>query len=563
MSKLYISIWTLVVFIPISVFAQQPASGEIEDVQVIIEKDKPLTLPKAGRLHQKAEVKKIEEDTVSLTYEVGQPEFSFDAYKPSFKPKAFARKGKTNLIFNNYVKVGYGNYKSPLIEAYGSFVERLNYVGAGFRHESFGRGSVSNTDSQFSSNDLFISGRYVARYVTIEPIVKYHREGYYYYGYDVAAFQAVSAPEHSYIQAVSLYNDLTLGGSIASSGNSEWQWTFVPVYSRTTMGFKSADRFNTDQSIDLNTDINYALTENAALDFNAAYTFLQYTSGSIESNRSKAVINPAYRTSADNFHLKVGVKAVFGSDTTSSFYFYPDVEAKYTISEKLGAKLIVDGDLQANSLSDFFTQNKYLNDSLVLINTNRQLGVKAGLDFRVSEKLFLEATAGYDIIKGQPLYHYSANDSSRFNVRYDDNFGKFLLSVKGLYMLSANSFISSTLNYYVYKEGSQPEAWFLPLRKLEINAGHEFIKGLEANARLTVVGGIKAPLTMQSSTAGTQQEYVNQDPIFDLGMDVSYEIKENLEVFGQADNILNQKYERFMNYVSFGTTAKIGFIFRF
>ncbi|MEP0366190.1 MAG: hypothetical protein ABJN36_06495 [Cyclobacteriaceae bacterium] len=561
MSKLYRYIWALGFFIPISVFAQESASGEIEDVQVIIEKDKPLTLPKAGRLHQKAEVKRIEEDTISLDYAVGQPEFSFETYKPSFEPKAFARKKTANLIFNNYVKVGYGNYKSPLIEAYGSFTERLNYVGAGFRHESFGRGAVSNTDSQFSSNELFVGGRYVARYVAIEPVVNYHREGFYYYGYDVAAFQAVSTPEHTYIQDRSLYNNFTLGGSITSTSNTEWQWSFTPVYSRATMAFKSADRFNTDQSIDLDADIGYALTENTGIDFKAAYTFLQYTSGSIESNRSKAVINPTYRTTADNFSLKVGVKAVFGSDTTSSFYFYPDLEARYNINDKLEAMLIIDGNLQTNSLSDVFAQNKYLNDSLVLINTNRQLGIKGGMNFRVSEKFFLEATAGYDVIKGQPLYYYSANDSSRFDVRYDDNFGRFLLSVKGLYMLSANSFISSTLNYYVYKEGSQAEAWFLPLRKLEIKAGHEFIKGLDANARLTVLGGIKAPLAIQPAV--DQQEYINQDPIFDLGMDISYEIKENLEVFGQADNILNQKYERYMNYVSFGTTAKMGFIFRF
>lgn len=563
MTRLYRFIWTLGVLIPFSVFAQEPVSGEIEDVQVVIEKDKPLTLPRANRLYQKAEIKRIEEDTVSLAYSVGQPGFNFEAYKPSFKPKSFTGKETPNLIFNNYVKIGYGNYKSPLIEAYGAFAERLNYVGAGFRHESFGKGAVSNTDSQFSSNDLFVGGRYVARYVTIEPVVNYHREGFYYYGYDVAAYRAVAAPDNTYIQDRSLYNALTLGGTVASAGNSEWRWAFTPVYNRATMAFKSGDRFNTDQSIDLDADMGFALTENSEILINAGYTLQQYTSGSIESNRSRAEINPAYRTTADNFSLKVGFRAVFGSDTSSSFYFYPDVLARYKLSEKLEALLIVDGDLQTNGLSDVFAQNRYLNDSLVLINTNRQLGIKGGMNFRVSEKFFLEATAGYDVIKGQPLYYYAANDSSRFDIRYDDNFGRFLLSVKGLYMLSANSFISSTLNYYVYKEGSQSEAWFLPLRKLEIKAGHEFIPGLDANARLTVLGGIKAPLAIQPATVTDQQEYINQDPIFDLGMDVSYEIKENLEVFGQLDNILNQRYERYMNYVSFGTTAKIGFIFRF
>ncbi|MFT6882820.1 MAG: hypothetical protein ACJAVY_001619, partial [Marinoscillum sp.] len=65
---LFLSLATLVAI------GQDLPSGEIEDAQIIIEKDKPLTLPEAARLYNRVEVISFASDTVDLKYSLSSPD---------------------------------------------------------------------------------------------------------------------------------------------------------------------------------------------------------------------------------------------------------------------------------------------------------------------------------------------------------------------------------------------------------------------------------------------------------------------------------------------------------
>ncbi|MFT6867387.1 MAG: hypothetical protein ACJA08_002229 [Cyclobacteriaceae bacterium] len=546
-----------------SALAQDQPTGEVEDVQVIIEKDKPLVLPIANRLYQRTEIRKIQEDSVSLSYnEITQPLYNFDNYQPSFMPKSFSAPN-TYKGFTNHVKAGFGNYQSPLLEAYVALEERLNYVGLFLQHESFGKGPVRGSESAFSNNQFVLDGRYVARYFEFRPILNYKREGFYYYGYDAQEYQLASPISDIYAQDRAIYNSWNAGGTFKTISKSDWSMSFTPSYQGVSMRIGSGDQFNTDNILNLQGAVKYDLSKSSVVNLNLGYLWAQYNGGASIFDRSKAIINPTYQYQNDQLQVAAGINMVAGSDSSTHFYFYPDIQAKYYLNEKFSITARIDGDLDFNTLQTLYDQNKYLDDSLTLVNTNRPISFQGIFGAKLSERLLIEGSLGYDVIKNQPLFVYSTYDSSRFSTRYDENFGRFQFGVKASYFIENQTFITANFHYYAYKEGSEAEAWFLPLRELELAAQHTIIKGLTAKTMLTIIGGIKAPYVNVNMDQALVSAYNTLDPIFNLGIDVNYELKENIVLFLSADNIFNQHYERYLNYPSRGIAAKFGFIFHF
>lgn len=543
--------------------AQGQPTGEVEDVQVIIEKDKPLVLPNAARIYERTEIRKIQEDTVSLSYgAVSQPVYSFENYKPSFRPKAFTSPNE-NKGYKNHVKAGFGNYQSPLLEGYFALEERVNYLGLYLKHESFGKGPVRGASSAFSENQFNLDGRYVARYFEFKPILNYRREGFYYYGYDEASYQLTLPGSDVYFQERTLFNSWNAGGSISSSDKNDLIVSFTPKYQGVSMRTKGKQTFNTDNIIDLESKVGYEISKFSSFTVMLGYKWAQYDGGHGSFNRSRTLLNPKFQYEKEKIYINAGLKLVSGKDSSSQFYFYPDVSAKYFLNEKYSIAAKIDGDLELNTLESLYNINNYLEDSLAIINTNRPISISGIFAAKLNERLILEGSLGYDVIKNQPLFNFSTSDTSRFVTRYDENFGRFSFGAKASYYIENQTFIILDFHYYAYKEGTQAEAWFLPLRKLQLSAQHEFIEGLRAKTMFSIVGGIKAPNVNINSDPIISSDYQVLDPIIDVGLDLSYDVKDNIGLFVNVDNILNQHYERYLNYPSRGIAAKFGFIFHF
>lgn len=557
-NKLIIPFFLLSIMMTNLLFAQDQVSGEIQDVQVIIEKDKPLTLPVANRKYQRTNIKMIASDTFSLRYDVSPTEYKFNMYDPSFKPKAF-RESPSFSKFNNYVKIGYGNLQSPLIEAFVGVSERLNHIGVWLQHESFGKGSVRGNESAFSSNEFMIDGKYVSRYFEFEPILTYRREGFYYYGYDFNSFSNSNLDNTRYFQDRALFESWSAGGILSNSGDKDLKLSFRPIYQGASMKIKEGFRFNTDNSLKLLSNISYDFKNESNVNVGFGYQWAQYDDSGNQTNRSRVFINPKVQVLRENLFVNAGMHVVYGKDTSSGFHIYPDLFAKYFLNDKYSVSLKVDGDLELNTIESLYNRNNYLDDSLVLINTNRKLGIESRLQVKLNDRFQVEAFAGFDLIENQPLFGYSEYDSSRFMLGYDDNFGQLMIGAKASYMIEEQTNITSQFTYFIYSEGSVQEAWFLPLRKLEISANHQIIKPLSIGMNLIAIGGMKAPKAGDFEL----KEFTSQDAIVDLGLSIDYKIKERIQLFSTANNLLNQRNEQYMNYPSRGLTAKIGFIFRF
>lgn len=552
-------------FLPSLFYAQDLPTGEIQDVQVIIEKDKPLTLPSASRLYQKTDIRRIEEDTATLNYTISLPQYSFESFSPTFQPKAFREKNTVSKS-QNYVKGAYGNYQSPLLETYAELSERLNYLGLWYQHESYGKGPVRGSESGYATNRFSLDGKYVARYFEFEPILNFRREGFYYYGYDFESLQSSVGADYLHIQDRAIFNSWSAGGTISTLSKKDFKMSFTPVYESTSMKFKKGDSYGRDNVVSLLSEASYDVSDKMNLSLGLGYDWAQYDGTESLFNRSKAYFNPALNVVRKDFYLSAGLSLIASKDSVSAVNIYPDVYAKYFLSDKFSISLKVDGDLEMNTLESLFDRNTYLDDSLAILNSNRKLSVKSTFGAKLSDRLIVEASLGYDAIENQPLFTNAAvgTDTSRYSIIYDDNFGRFNFGLKASYLIESRTSLELLFDYYAYKEGSISEAWFMPTSKLEFSANHNFTKKLSTSLNLIVLGGMKAPLQpIVGDALFVQPNFKNLDPIIDLGLRINYSIKENIEAFATVDNIFNKEYEYYTNFPSRGVVAKMGFIFRF
>ncbi len=113
-----------------------------------------------------------------------------------------------------------------------------------------------------------------------------------------------------------------------------------------------------------------------------------------------------------------------GSDSVNStgVFVYPDVYAKYQLNDQLGVYAELSGGLNPQTLNNTRLTNRYLEDSLTLLNQNQKIALNAGLQFLFAENLMLQPFIGYSLTKNKMLMAPSEDDSSRFLLTYDQEF---------------------------------------------------------------------------------------------------------------------------------------------
>src|SRR5260370_34344375 len=110
--------------------------GEIQKVEVVIEKDRQITVPQANRNFEKVPPRPAEPIKPEITYQFRNLSFNVPDYNPAIRPLRLKAE-PISKIYGNYLSAGFGNYSSPYAEAYFTSKRNKNkYYGAKFYHPS-------------------------------------------------------------------------------------------------------------------------------------------------------------------------------------------------------------------------------------------------------------------------------------------------------------------------------------------------------------------------------------------------------------------------------------------
>ena len=192
MKRLYLSF----IFIPFVTLlhAQEDttSTGEIVDAEIIIEKEKEIRFPVADKRTTFDYSQRFDQEPLILQHERIEPDFKWPDYKSDVPFEDYPVQER-KLPYQNYLKAGYGNFGSPLLET--GIFQRVGdfHLDLYSFYERYALGPVAEENSASSQGIIDLSATYETGSFNITPEVYFGSLGYNYYGNTNRIFSGFSS----------------------------------------------------------------------------------------------------------------------------------------------------------------------------------------------------------------------------------------------------------------------------------------------------------------------------------------------------------------------------------
>lgn len=484
-----------------------------------------------------------------LSFEVPQQTLYYTYNSLPLKPLALGRT-VAKAPFANYVKAGGGNKSTIYLDAgIGGFYGKNYDADIHLHHLSQSSSTLENQQSSLSG--LEAEGVYHGKN-DIHGLLSVQRNQYNYYGYEHLLF---NYPSDSVRQT---YTSIHLAGDLANKQDSSSRLAYNPGVN---VGYYRAKTNATELSATLNAPVTYKL--DSTLDFkvslNGALAHFSNDSQSLNNNYVAIAPGLALHTGHLYGHVLVGLALGAGNQG----YVLPDVLATYMATEKkftigLGWK----AELKQNTYEQLTTENPYMLQYYPVMQTR-------------SDEIFVNVT----VTSGSHLsvtghiswWHYgnlatylnqygAPGDYRKFYIQYlDANALAFGASAR--YHVADRWSVGAAADLYNFfsitnEYGlSEDHAWHVPGLRLKGDFSLNVSSKLAVTAYLSVLGGIHARDVLGNS--------VTLSPVSDLGASAEYQLAPRLSAFLQVNNLLNNKYQRWLGYEAYGLNIYGGLRLKF
>jgi hypothetical protein len=472
----------------------------------------------------------------------------------------------------NYLKVGYGNYQTPLLEAF--VTKKVEQHDVSFL--LFNRASGGGIPDVVL-NDNYINTKLGLRYKneqqdhTWTGKVNYQKDSYNWYGlpsnidFDSNVIESIEEKQS--------FRHFTMGGSLLLKQGS---------LKKTEVSFHFfSDRFDSKETqIHLQPSFSFLLGKKKL----SADLSIDILNGSFENNfEGNNKLNygqltfsakASYPIAIYDFYLNIGTQLVHNSDTeknTQQFYIYPDIRINYSPRGDL-LKLYtgVNGGLTQNAYRSFVASNSYVSPSLHINPTQNKFHLFAGAKGTFSSIIAYHIKASLRHDNNRALFQLNPNLSDGTNslakgYQYGNSFNVVYDAVKTFRLYSQfQTELMENLNtglrfcFQYYDTDTQKEAWNLPNFHTTLFASYERNKW-SYTSEIFVLGKRKDRATREDLSQVSQQ----LKAFADVNFSAQYRFHSNWNASLEIHNLLNQNYARFANFNVQGFQLLAGISYQF
>ena len=443
--------------------------------------------------------------------------------------------------FPSYVKAGYGNLSTIFADLGTSALAGDNYETDFHAHHISQKGTIQNEKTALSG--LEADGTYHTDNNDWHAGIQAERNQYYYYGYDHKIYDF---PTDSIKQ---VYTTVRATIDLKNKTDSTDKLSYHPAItgslydaklntSETTIGINIPATYKLDSSLDLTCSLTGIITDYKTNVWASYNNFAQLAPGlSLHHGPMSG-------------HVILGLALA----ANGNGYILPDVLAEYSLPDtKCVLSLGWQSALRRNTYEELSTENPYVLN-LYNINQTRKDEVFFNIRGNEGEHFIFSGRASWWNFSNLPTFLNDTGDQKQFYVVYDNV--KALSAQLGVRYTQANTWsIGATTDYYKYYSGSQQYVWQEPNVKLKgdvtINPSPKFI----VTAYIALLSGIHA-----RDTVGN---IVTLKPIAEIGGYAEYQIIPRLSAFVQLNNLLNDKYQRWLGYQAYGINVYGGIRLKF
>lgn len=550
---------------PLAVIGQDNwnQEGELEDSQVIIEKNRKIDLPKINRDFKK--VPEIKSNQASLDVEFNSRQFipNLNNLAPRIRVLTIQDE-KLEKLYANQVKIGGGNYGASYLE--GNFASKRSKdksYGINVFHQSFANGAIDKRNSGSGYQSINPYGKMIFKKAVLNAEAFYERHNNYLYGYDTSLSADV---DRDTLQRT--FNTIGARVSLADQNeNSDYHYNIDGDVYQLFTNINNSE-FSFDYALENEFDVN----EELAVYFNSDgyISKLQFDELDSAQNRNLLRFKPGIKFEKQNLKIGLGLNMVQENDTLegmNKFHVFPDLNIIYTPFAKLSIFAGLKGDIRAIRYRDLLMENPYLDNTVNVFNTLMPFKFYGGLTGSLSNFLGYELgfsvssvryNFGYEAffnevegeIRYRTKYFDQNNTEANVNASISANINKFRLNLKG--------------DYFYYNVGESQLMPFRPSFKLKLNTDYWVAKKLKIGLNAHLQGRMNNANTLVQPNANFSFEADETIPaIYDLGIKFGYQLSDRSQIFLHANNLIANKYEYYLGYPNRGFQMLGGFTYSF
>jgi hypothetical protein len=534
-------------------------AGEVQSETVVIEKDKKLELPPASREFEKVpdpQPQPAPTNSKFQTQDIG-------IVLPQFDTKVKIPTTKTDEpveLHNHYVKAGFGNYMTPYLEGFFHTGKKKNYsAGARLKHLSSANGPYKGIKN--SLNEIDLQGKYWFDKQWVKASLGAGRERYTRYG--VGNHDNINDWDDDAFKII--FTKVNAALSTGNMGTGKWSYN-----TGVNFGYQSGNHKNNESNIDGLLNIKYQKETNIAIGLDVFAGNSNYSDSMSSLSRMLVGFTPKYSITGDKWTATVGLNYTYSGDTlegSKGSHLYPVLEGTYALVPNKWVVLAgFKGGMEKNTWTSFTAQNPYLANRNVLAHTNNKVNLYAGIKGNLGNSINVKAGAAYLLYRNMAFMTNSAADSSQFGVLYsNDNTSVFNLNGEITY----DAYPVRTglkVDYYSYGVSSSDtiikKPWHRPSFVGTLFASYTIYKKIVLRTDIYYISGLSGLNLERYTTTGVYEEK-KLDAIFDVNLKAEYRFSGEFSAFVEANNLLSQKYQRYMYYQSRGINLLFGVTYRF
>jgi hypothetical protein len=546
--------------------SQTTQKGSVQDQEFIIQKDREIRLPKKLRSLEKAPSLPQPKALGPLSFPVAPFFLSIPAAEIISEPAQKEFDPPKLEFYPGLVRIGYGNYLSPLLEGrYQSTQSEDWQYAAKLFHQSFGKGPVSwmEEESKESHTEFAGDGSYFMEGAELYSSFSLKRDAYRYYGEDLGF---VVPPNVDFGGPVFDPNTQIQGSFKLGIRDSEKVGRLGYEGALVLNGFKDSFAAR-EQELGFQGTGSYRPSEDLSGSLALTYFTTDTQDRDYDLNRNYLSVRPEGNYKWGDFNFTAGFVLVTENDSVEAskpgIRLFPVINSTYQIGDNLSVNAAITGDVKRNTYRSFVQENPFLGPSEQLLNTVTKLSFSAGVEGIVSDKVVYRA--GVDLRRQSNLHFFvnSYADTARFELVYDQEATVFQFNSSVELSLTKKYILTTQFDFFHYNLSNQQVAWHRPTWILQLNNQYSPFKKLNLQANLQVMGGLQARGFGVIETKPVQAEVVKLPALVDLQVNLDYAISSRLSVFVSGSNLLNRSNTRWMNYPVRGIQGVGGLSFKF
>ena len=466
---------------------------------------------------------------------------------------------------NNYLKLGYGTYFSPLAElcvtngrskdaSYGLLLNTLS---------SSGKVTLANDKKVFagySNLDALLFGSRFFRKSTLSGNVFVDRKERYFYGYNPLLTSPIPDLDKGDIKQT--YTSAGLQARLLSS-HSDSTHLLYDLAGR--YSYFTDKNSNTENNVKIDAFVGSEVFDgavflglNSQIDYYAQKTSITVTDSS--TSPLLFTFSPFVSRSSDELSFKHGFRTIsLFQNGRSEMNIYPDINLNFVVVKGIMEPYLgINGNYNFSGYQELTRNNPFVRPGLLVKPTDEQICFFGGIKGKMSQNLSYDFGGSYSKLNDAHFfinYKDANNYYNQFDVVYD-NIKRGRITAEMSYQYNDKLVIRGQGTYSSYSTFNETRAWNLPELEALISAKYNIDNKLIFDASLVFVGSRYA----KGIKAG---EEITLNPTASLNLGAEYRYTKAFSLFANIRNLGNMKYYEFNQYPSQRLMALAGFTFSF